>query len=59
MLETDLLFVADISKLFRISENTIRRREWRKKSGIPLRKIGRQLCSSREELERWYKGLNA
>lgn len=57
MPESDLLFVDDISRLFRLSKNTIRRRKWREKSGIPLHKVGKQLCGSRTEIENWFKGL--
>lgn len=58
MADDSILFVADIAKLFRISPNTLRRKKWRQKSGIPLRKVGRQLCGLRPEIERWFKGLN-
>jgi hypothetical protein len=59
MTEDNILFVGDVAKLFRISPNTIRRRKWRERSGIPLRKVGKQLCGSRSDIERWFKkGLN-
>lgn len=58
MADDSILFVVDIAKLFRISPNTLRRKKWRQKSGIPLRKVGRQLCGLRPEIERWFKGLN-
>jgi len=57
--EGDILFVDDIVKLFHISANTIRRRSWRQKTGIPLRKVGRQLCGLRSDVEKWFRGLNA
>ena len=56
--EPGFLFIPDISKLLKISANTLRRRSWRQKTGIPLRKVGKQLCSTRVEIDRWYKGLN-
>lgn len=59
MTEGDILFVADIVKLFRISANTIRRKSWRQKTGIPLHKVGKQLCGLRPEIEKWFRGLNA
>jgi len=58
MPESDLLFIEDIARLFRVSKNTIRRRKWREKSGIPLRKVGKRLCGSRAEIESWFKGLD-
>ena len=54
----ELLFVGDISKIFHISRNTIRRKRWREKSGIPLHKVGKQLCGSKKEIEQWFGGLN-
>lgn len=56
--EPGFLFIPDIAKLLKISANTLRRRSWRQKTGIPLRKVGKQLCSTRVEIDRWYKGLN-
>ena len=56
--ETEFLFVDDVSRMFRISPNTLRRKEWRRKSGIPLRKVGKQLCGARTEIERWFQGLD-
>jgi len=53
--EGDVLFVADIVKLFHISANTIRRKKWREKTGIPLYKVGKNLCASRVDIERWFK----
>lgn len=53
--EQEVLFVEDISKLFRISLNTIQRKKWREQSGIPLRKIGKRLCGFRYEIEKWAK----
>lgn len=57
MIEAEILFVNDISKMFRISANTLRRRRWRERSGIPLRKVGKQLCASKVDVERWFKGI--
>ncbi|NQU73482.1 MAG: excisionase [Candidatus Omnitrophica bacterium] len=58
MVEGEVLFVEDIAQLFHISKNTIRRKTWREKSGIPLRKVGKHLCGLRPEIEKWFKGLN-
>ncbi len=55
MTQGELMFVKDISKLFRISANTLRRRRWREKTGIPLRKVGRSLCGIRSDVEEWFR----
>lgn len=57
--EGDILFIEDISRLFHIAPNTLRRKKWRQKSGIPLRKVGNKLCGLKFELEKWFRGLNA
>jgi len=56
--EGDIIFLPEISRMFNISQGTLRRKSWRQKSGIPLRKVGRRLCGLRPELEKWFKGLN-
>lgn len=57
MTEKDVLFVEDVARIFQIAPGTIRRRKWREKNGIPLRRIGKRLCSTRGEIEHWYKGM--
>ena len=56
MPEKDILFARDIAQLLEISENTLRRKSWRAKTGIPLRIIGKKLCCSGVEFESWFKG---
>lgn len=51
----DIMFSKDIAKMFGCSENTLRRREFRKKLGIPIKKVGKRLCCSRSELEKWFE----
>ena len=58
MKENQLLFVEDIASMFKVSEDTVRRREWRDKTGIPLHKVGKRLCGLKEEIESWFKKLN-
>ncbi len=55
--EKGILLIADIARLFSISPNTLRRKKWREKMRIPLRKVGKQLCASRIEIENWFKGI--
>ena len=54
----DLIFVEEIAQMFNISANTIRRKSWRRKTGIPLRKVGKRLCGTRKEIEKWFRGLH-
>ena len=54
----EVLFVPDVAKLFKVSPTTIRRKKWREKTGIPLHKIGKQLCGSKEDIEKWFKGID-
>jgi len=58
IIEDKMLFIDDVSLLFRISANTLRRRKWREKTGIPLHKVGKHLCGSKKEIEQWFRGLN-
>jgi hypothetical protein len=58
MTEDNMLFVEDISRLFHISPNTLRRKAWRQRWGIPLKRVGKKLCGLRPEIERWFRGLN-
>ena len=58
IIDGEVMFVEDISRLFKISPTTIRRKGWREKTGIPLRKVGKRLCGMRVEIENWFKGLN-
>ena len=45
--------VEDVSKLIGINVNTLQRKSWRKKMGIPLLRMGRYLISFRPILEKW------
>ena len=58
MKEDKLLFVEDIVERFKLSENTVRRKKWRKRTGIPLHKVGKRLCASEDEIEKWFRGLD-
>ena len=58
IIEDKILFVDDIARLFRISPNTIRRKKWREKAGIPLRKVGKRLSGTKSEIAKWFKELN-
>lgn len=51
----DLLFIDDVHKLIRVSKNTIRRKKWREKTGIPMRKIGNKLCGYKQDVITWIR----
>ena len=55
MTNSNVVFVDDIAKMFRISPGTLQRKKWRDKTGIPLRKIGKKLCGLDKDLEKWFK----
>lgn len=54
----DTLTLEDISAILRISRNTLQRKTWRKKTGCPLKKIGRRLLIYNKDFEDWFRGLN-
>jgi len=55
MVQSDILFVEDIARLFHVTPNTIQRKKWRMETGIPLHKIGKKLCGFKNEVEEWAK----
>jgi len=55
VVQSEVLFVPDIARLFRVSPNTIQRKKWREETGIPLHKIGKRLCGFKQEIEKWAK----
>jgi excisionase family DNA binding protein len=58
MTREDILTVEEVSELLGISRNTIQRRNWRAKTGCPLRKIGKRLYALAAEFHKWMKGVN-
>jgi len=54
----DTLTLEEISSILRISRNTLQRKSWRKKTGCPLRKIGRRLLAYQKDFENWFRGIN-
>ncbi len=53
MTRQDVLTVEQVSEILGISRNTIQRRDWREKTGCPLRKIGKRLYTLVDEFHRW------
>ena len=58
MTRQDILTVEQISEILGISKNTIQRRNWRDKTGCPMRKIGKRLYVFVSEFSRWAKDIN-
>jgi len=54
--EPEILFVKDIARFLDIHPTTIRRRAWREKNDIPLRKVGGRLCCFKVEFVNWHRG---
>ena len=55
MTQYDVLTVERVSEILGISRNTIQRRDWREKTGCPLRKKGKRLYSMTKEFSDWLK----
>lgn len=55
MMDNEMLLCEDIARLLHISANTVRRREWRMRTGIPMRRIGKRLYAMRSEVEKWIR----
>lgn len=58
MTREDILTVEQISEILEISRNTIQRRNWRERTGCPLRKVGKRLYAFATEFYKWMKGMN-
>lgn len=58
MTRQDILTVEEISDILEISRNTIQRRNWRERTGCPVRKIGKRLYALAGEFYKWMKGVN-
>ncbi len=55
MTQQDVLTVERVSEILGISRNTIQRRNWRERTGCPLRKKGKRLYSLVKEFNEWLK----
>jgi len=58
MTRQDILTVEKVSEILGISRNTVQRRDWRDRTGCPLRKIGKRLYVLDAEFARWVKSIN-
>ena len=58
MTRQDVLTVEQVSEILGISRNTIQRRDWREKTGCPLRKIGKRLYILVDEFHKWMERAN-
>ena len=48
------LTVEDIAEILHMTTNTLQRKSWRKKTGCPLRKIGKRLIAKWDEFWKWF-----
>ncbi|MHC4123953.1 MAG: helix-turn-helix domain-containing protein [Planctomycetota bacterium] len=56
MTTQDVLTVEQVADILHISKNTIQRKSYREKTGIPLKKRGRRLYTLAAEFYKWLKG---
>lgn len=55
----DTLTLEEISGILRISRNTLQRKDWRKRTGCPLKKIGKRLLAFRKDFEDWFRSIGS
>ena len=53
MTKQDVLTVEQVAEILQISSNTIQRKNWREKTGCPLRKKGKRLYALVNEFFKW------
>ena len=58
MSSKDRMTLEEIAEMLGVSVNTLQRRAWRKKTGCPIKKIGRNLIAYRPQFEEWLKNYN-
>jgi uncharacterized protein YjcR len=56
MTRQDVLTVEEIAEILGVSRNTIQRKNWRDRTGCPVRKIGKRLYALATEFHRWLRG---
>ena len=56
MTPADRMSIKEVSDYIGIGVNTLDRKSWRAKTGIPLIKMGRNLISYRPMLDKWIEG---
>ena len=56
--ENDRMALQEISKILNIGINTLQRREWRMKTGCPIKKIGGKLMAFRQQFNEWLEKYN-
>lgn len=54
----DRMTLEEISQMLGVGVNTLQRKYWRKKTGCPLKKIGKHLIAYRPQFEEWLKNYN-
>ena len=56
--KNDMIFGDEIAEILGMEKNSIQRKCWRKKTGCPIRKVGKKIFSFRDEFEAWLRGEN-
>ena len=59
MTREDILTVEEVSSILGISKNTVQRRDWRDRTGCPLRKLGKRLYILDAEFNKWVRNTKA
>jgi len=55
MTAQDVLTVEQVARILQVNKNTIQRKNWREKTGCPLRKKGKRLYTIVKEFNDWMK----
>jgi hypothetical protein len=56
MTKAEILTVEQVSSILGIHRNTIQRKDWRRQTGCPLRKIGKRLYCHASDFQKWIRG---
>ena len=55
MTKEDILTVEQVAEILQISPNTIQRKNWRERTGCPLKKKGKRLYALVNEFFKWLR----
>ena len=58
MTKQDVMYAQEVADILGVSVNTVQRKEWRMRTGCPLRRVGRILIAMRNEFEKWFRSLH-
>ena len=54
----DRMTIKEISQILGVGINTIQRKSWRRRTGCPIKKIGRNLVAFRKQFTEWLEKYN-